>query len=619
VDRTTSGANETMRCMKVSRVVIDNLLGFRHLDMRMHPNIQLIAGPNNAGKSSFVRLLEVFFSDPAGAEIVAMQPRFDWYAEAGPRTLSTVTVWFNDLDESDLESFASSYRKRDRSIWISLRCGRGGEVSFTASNSNHEQARSAYMQIIDRFHFVKIPSVRVGGAGDAGQLASLERLIDTIEAILIRRGGGKRTAVQKKFADEMTKVEKVVKEVLDESASSIADELPFQGGAVSFELPDQRHALRGMLQAAIIESGDGARVPVADRGTGFQSALVLGMLRYVASRESQGASDVVFAVEEPEAFLHPQTQRAMTQVLKRIAADAQMVVTTHSAVVVDTFDVSCVARLPLSPEGTHLTWEPPVLDDAREGRLGRYCNATNSELVFASAAIFVEGEGDLLVIQRLLGHLCEDTGGYYARGMTVIEAGGIGRIGRLVELAEHFGVRAFVLTDRDGLRAADGRKLLTALAARTKSPDPGEKAQIHLAADRASPTYGEALSNQAKVNDLLAPFDAYVMCSDLEGLLLDAYGVETALKVLGPGGEGVLAQQYLDDLSSDADVYMKLRSRLGSKGWDADGRPSNKLEPHVPALFVENVLRDVAPVPKEMQGLLDWLEVVLDSTVKAAI
>jgi putative ATP-dependent endonuclease of the OLD family len=205
-----------------------------------------------------------------------------------------------------------------------------------------------------------------------------------------------------------------MKQVLDESAESIQEELPFQGGAVTFTLPEPKFALRGLFRAAMLESADGARVPVSDRGTGFQSALVLGILRYVAAQETAGAEHVLFAIEEPEAFLHPQTQRAMTQVLKRIASDAQVVVTTHSPVVVDTFRLSQIARLPLMPEGTTFDWEPPHLDDPQEGRLTRYCTAANSELVFASAVVLVEGEEDYAVVEDLFGRIYASVGGQYA-------------------------------------------------------------------------------------------------------------------------------------------------------------------------------------------------------------
>ena len=197
-----------------------------------------------------------------------------------------------------------------------------------------------------------------------------------------------------------------------------------------------------MLEAASIESHEEVTVPVAQRGTGFQSALVLGILRYVAQQEAQNAGTVVFAIEEPEAFLHPQTQRAMARIMRQIADDAQVLVTTHSSVIVDSFDITRIARLPLQAGGTHYSWRRPDLDDVTEGQLSRYCSAANSELVFANAVIFVEGEGDHSVVELLLSRICQSPGGHYARGVTVIEAAGLGKIKHLVALAEMFGVRS---------------------------------------------------------------------------------------------------------------------------------------------------------------------------------
>lgn len=585
----------------------------------MDRSLQLLAGPNNAGKSSFIRLLEAFFNDPSGDELTGLLPRHAYYAEAGRRTLSSVKVWFAGLTDEEIAAVGGAYR-RDRTIWISIRCSRAGTRSFEASKVGREEARRLYEFVLERYHFVKIPSVRVGGAGDAQQLASLERLLDTLEAILVRRTVGPRSAIQRQFDVAAAALDLVVKEVLDESASSIAEELPFQGGAISFALPDPRFALRGLLQAAMLESGDGAQVPVSERGTGFQSALVLGMLRYVAAREAGGSDHVFFAIEEPEAFLHPQTQRAMTQVLKRIAAEAQVVVTTHSPVVVDTFRLSQIVRLPLAPEGTSFEWEPPVLDDAQEGRLTRYCTAANSELIFANAAILVEGEGDYSVAEHLLSRICAGVGGHYARGITVIDAGGIGRIKRLVELAEHLSVRAFVLVDRDGLRAANNRVLLDILASRPNPPDTAASDAIRRAADAVCPDYSTALANQVSVNQLLAGYDAYMMASDLEGMLIDSFGVAALVGWLGPAGEGVLDQQFIDtELADPACARERLGRHIGSKGWNADIRPSGKLEPHLPRVLLAKGLDDGVAMPEELQRLESWLREIVASGSTTAV
>jgi hypothetical protein len=329
---------------------------------------------------------------------------------------------------------------------------------------------------------------------------------------------------------------------------------------------------------------------------------------------------VLFAIEEPEAFLHPQTQRAMTQVLRGIASDAQVIVTTHSPVVVDTFKLGQIARLPLEPSGTDYRWRPPKLDDAQEGRLTRYCSAANSELVFANAVILVEGESDYLVVEYLLGRICGGPGGHYARGLTVIEAGGIGRIKRLVELAEHFGVRAFALVDKDGLRAASDRKLLDILAGRKVVPGDTQKDAMRSAADTQSPDYAAALANQAVINQLLVPFDAYMMVSDLEGMLLDALGVQRLTELLGPDGAGELDQQFIEqELVGQADAKQKLARRIGSKGWDASLAPTSKIEPHLPKLVLEQGLAQTQNSPEEIARLEGWLRGIVDGITTAAV
>ena len=605
--------------MRIEWVEIDNFLCFRHLTMPLDRSMQLLAGANNAGKSSFVRLLEAFFTDADGDELAGLLPLNTYYTEGGRRTLSSIKVWFGELTEEEIEGVGNSYR-RDRTFWVSVRCSRSGSRTFEASKVGREEARRLYEYVLERHHFVKIPSVRAGGAGDPHELASIERLLETLEAVLVHRTVGPRSAVQRRFDTAAAALDAVVKQVLDESAEAIQDDLPFQDGGVSFALPEPRFALRGLLRAATLQSSDGASVPVSDRGTGFQSALVLGMLRYVAGQEAGGTDNVLFAVEEPEAFLHPQTQRAMTQVLKKIAADAQVVVTTHSPVVVDTFRLSQIARLPLMPEGTTLDWEPPELDDAQEGRLTRYCTAANSELVFANAAILVEGEGDYAVVEELLARVCEGTGGHYAHGITVIEAGGIGRIKRLVELAEHLSVRSFVLVDRDGLRASNDRKLLDILASRAVAPGDATIHELRGAADLPSPTYNAALANQQRLNALLAPFDAYIMASDLEGLLIDCLGVDEIARLLGPGGEKVLGQQFIEhDLADETQARERLGRRLGSKGWEASLQASGKLSPHLPRILLAKGLESGAALPMELARLQSWLGEIAASVHAATV
>ena len=118
---------------------------------------------------------------------------------------------------------ASPGRSGDGQVWVSLRCSRSGARSATRPRAQirGDEARALYEYVIYRHRFLKIPSVRVGSAGDTDQPGSLERLVDTLEAILIRRGSSRSTALRREFAKRAGHVEEIVRTVLDESAQAI--------------------------------------------------------------------------------------------------------------------------------------------------------------------------------------------------------------------------------------------------------------------------------------------------------------------------------------------------------------------------------------------------------------
>ena len=605
--------------MRIVKVEIARVLGFKDVKVEVDRDLQLIAGPNNAGKSSIVRAISTFFANPTGGELLALQPVNSYFKELGARTLSSIKIWFDCLTDEEATAFGTAVRQ-DGKFWVSIRCGRGGDVSYRASRDTAADAsRALYLEVINRFQFILVPSVRVVTARSGGEEQALERLLDTLEAILVRSGTSRSTALQQEVKSRLEPLERLVQDVLDRSASAIASELPFQEQELTFKVPDARSALRGMLESVVIESNADASVSIADRGTGFQSALVLGILRYVAEQEAQGESNLMFAVEEPEAFLHPQTQRAMARILERISSDAQVLITTHSSVVVDTFHVSRICRLPLMPAGMTLDWKLPSLDESDAGRLSRYCSAANSELIFANAVIFVEGEGDKPVVERLLDKLTLSPGGHYSLGITVIDATGLNKIRYLVQLATLFGVRSYVIADKDALLATGGRQLIEIMRKRSTPPTEAVERRLQREADRPITDLADALAAQKGLNLLLSEQDAFILASDLEGTLLDALGLPAVTDALGPDGTGDMDETFVADLLNANDGYDKCRSWMGGKGWSGQEKKSGKLQPHLAPVLLERGLAGGFAQPDVITPLEAWLQSVVNGATAAPL
>lgn len=595
--------------MHIDRVDVERFLGFERLSVEVDPQLQLIAGPNNAGKSSLLRVLQTFFADPSRADLQRLKPLNEYYINGGPRMMSSIQIQFGGLTAAEADFFSDAVL-RDGTFTLKIACTRGGKISYHASRKS-PHARALYERVLESFSFVKIPSVRVSETGQGENDQSLVRLYETLEGVLVRSGGARKTQLQKAFEEAMAPVEKLVHGVLSDSVAAVASELPFRERDLGIKLPDSRHALRGMLQEAVITSNDDIEVAIAERGTGFQSAMVLGVLRYVASRSSQTTGKVVFVIEEPEAFLHPQTQRAMAKILKDISSDAQLLVTTHSPVLVDSFSVRRIVRLPLSPSGMRYTAKRQELSDAEEGRLTRYCDATNSELVFANAVILVEGHGDKLLVDHLLERITGGAGGHYAMGIAVLEASGIDTITHLVSLAQLFGVRAYVITDKDGVHKAGGngkRKLLEILKVKDPKPSPAEFRQLYDLADNDVMTLTTALAQQHELNAKLKAWDAFVLASDLEGLLLDAVGQKGLAELLGPDGEKQIDKATADRFAQGTQGKEDMASWLGSKGWNSKRKTSAKAKPHLPSAVLRKYLRSRSALPRAVSPLDGWLQ-----------
>lgn len=159
--------------MHIQHVDIAKLLGFERLRIDVDPELQLIAGPNNAGKSSFVKLLETFFSDPSREDMQKLKPLNGYYVDGGSRMLSWIKIRFGGLSKTEAEEF-KDLTSRDGSVFVEIRCTRTGKISYRSSG-DASRSREAYDRILRSFSFVKIPSVRVSRADETERDQSLAR------------------------------------------------------------------------------------------------------------------------------------------------------------------------------------------------------------------------------------------------------------------------------------------------------------------------------------------------------------------------------------------------------------------------------------------------------------
>jgi len=165
-----------------------------------------------------------------------------------------------------------------------------------------------------------------------------------------------------------------------------------QPGTFQFSLvPEEFDEFVRNVELKLQNPGETKPLPVLNHGVGLQSLTVFALV--LAHIKALGYSSPIVAVEEPEAHLHPQAQRALVREVMRNST--QSLISTHSTFVTDLVKPTQVVLLKRRGNRSEARFVPEgYLDDSEERALSRYIRGTTSEFYFAKCVLLVEGDGD---------------------------------------------------------------------------------------------------------------------------------------------------------------------------------------------------------------------------------
>ncbi len=255
---------------------------------------------------------------------------------------------------------------------------------------------------------------------------------------------------------------------LTDLESSIEQELSEWGVRVSVEVtpPDISKIFE---LGTDIHLDDGLKTLAERKGHGLQRAVIFGLMKAwakamrgatsaVGGTTARKASEsVVFAIEEPELFLHPHAQRALDTALRVLARsdNSQVLICSHSTHFVNLDDYRGVAliRKASAEEGTTLV---QCTEDLFEGQddsdrkhrfhMAAWVNPDRGEMLFARRVAFVEGETEKSAFPYLAKKM-----GCHSEDVSVIDCGSKHNIPLYVAIAKAFRLKFVVVHDEDPL------------------------------------------------------------------------------------------------------------------------------------------------------------------------
>lgn len=248
---------------------------------------------------------------------------------------------------------------------------------------------------------------------------------------------------------------------------NIMDELKTWGVNVSIEVtPPEIEKLFELGTELYLD--DGIKTTADRKGHGLQRAVLFALFRSWAKRIRETRDDetvaarrssdsIIFAIEEPELFLHPHAQRLLAQALEEIAAtpEHQVFVCSHSTYFVnlDRYQSIAIVSKTHPDEGTLVKQCTEDLfegDDTRQKKdrfhMAFWINPDRGELFFARKVVLVEGETEKATLPFLATRI-----GCFDPSVSIIDCGSKHNLPLYITILNGFNLHYYVIHDEDPL------------------------------------------------------------------------------------------------------------------------------------------------------------------------
>lgn len=389
---------------------IKNYRSIRSAEKLKLGELTVLIGPNNEGKSNILRGLVAGMlilqqgargrrpatRSAAGRQMGFPEARRDFYEwerdypvglqEKNPNGTTILDFEF-ELTPAEVEQFKSEVGSSlNGSLPIRVSIGRQ-KVTFKVTKRGRGSASLTAKQekitsfIGSRLDLRNIPAIRTARAA----VSLVEEMVATSLRSL-ERSDEYRSAVEV--------IESLQRPALEEIAHTIGEMLGTflpDVNSVQIEAQDRYSALRRDIQVIV---DDGTATALEHKGDGVQSLAAISLIHNVSQR-SAGDAELVLAVEEPEAHLHPKAIHQLRGVLQEIASKQQVILTTHSPLLVNRSQIG--SNIIVDRSKARKAKSLKEIRDVLGIRVAD--NLSSAEIV-----LVVEGSDDALAIRALLAH-----------------------------------------------------------------------------------------------------------------------------------------------------------------------------------------------------------------------
>jgi putative ATP-dependent endonuclease of the OLD family len=454
--------------MRIKQVTVENFRGWHGPVTWLPGDHDILVGPNNSGKSSLLRAVDIALNPHRNAYRDLMEPH-DFFDLDTSKPVE-FTIILTDLDDEDLdvfEPFLEGQRPtpdRDNSHQefgpadspdeefddgeVVLRIGFKAEVdepaaSFFARPDSSQPRVSQEHKLRIGWYFAPAdldPLKELAFYSNSIFAKLFEQVDLTAELNAIRQGIENARGDLMEHEHVAATRERLEKTVHDLGLVAGEEALDF----AVLDMSDRR--VLQSLQLVARGARSAHHLPLRSHGRGVLRALLLAaVLQHARARQS----NLILAVEEPEQNLEPINQRLISRALLFSPENgaAQTIVSTHSPGIASTVplkDVSLVREFNDGPEVRPLRDVQPAEHKFYE----RHARGSMIDGLYANAVLLVEGPTELGALPALWAKQFPGTG-LDERRIEIIECESVDKIAPFVRFFSSLEIPVAVICDCD--------------------------------------------------------------------------------------------------------------------------------------------------------------------------
>lgn len=273
----------------------------------------VICGENNIGKTNFLRALNIFFNHPFIDDLY--EPKLDiphhiYEGSRGAGSNTELIGYFKD----DKSNFRLNVKFKDN-----------GNIEYKLKNKtvNFEEAKEFlvnYHYIFIESHNIHLPSL-ISAALEKDGLLPLDAKRKKQSKPLEKLGEFIQLSI-----DAIADIEKKINENF-RKLTDFDGVLKNKSVKINFaEFDKLRDVIKTMTSITL---DDGNNHGMASKGSGAQRAVFISLMQFISQNSKR---NVIWGIDEPEAFLQPRLQKKVFDVFNEIAKtrNQPIILTTHS-------------------------------------------------------------------------------------------------------------------------------------------------------------------------------------------------------------------------------------------------------------------------------------------------